>query len=152
MRSILLTCALLSLSAFPAAAQTASAQDQLWNAAIAGDTVALSAALQRGASIDSLDRRTSVNGRRALNWAAWFNHPEAIRFLVARGAKINVSNWTGFTPLHHAAENGSLEAARALLALGADKTLLNGAGQRPIDVARERGHPEIAALIDSLPH
>ena len=62
-----------------------------------------------------------------------------------------MANWTGFTPLHHAAENGSLEAARALLALGADRTLLNGVGQRPVDVARERGHPDVAALLDSLP-
>lgn len=124
---------------------------QLWDAAIQGDTVALAAALQYGAAIDSLDTRRNPNGRRALNWAAWYNHPVAIRFLIARGAEVNIANWTGFTPLHHAAEHGSLEAARVLLALGADRTLRNEMGQRPIDVARERGHPEVAALLDSLP-
>jgi ankyrin repeat protein len=112
----------------------------------------LATALARGARIDSLDVRSNPNGRRALNWAAWYNHPAAIRFLVAHGATVNIFNRTGFTPLHHAAENGSLDAVRALLALGADRTWTNFARQRPVDVARERGHPEVAALLDSLPN
>ena len=145
------TSILITLSAAPIAAQTPGPQDQLWDAAMQGDTALLAAALQHGAAIDSLDTRRNANGRRALNWAAWYNHPAAIRFLVARGAKVNLFNRTGNTPLHHAAENGSLEAARVLLSLGADRTAQNFNGQRPIDVARERGHPEIAALLDSLP-
>jgi E3 ubiquitin-protein ligase HECTD1 len=150
-RLMVLACAVSSLRATPAAAQTQGAQEQLWDAAIQGDTVAIAAALQRGALIDSLDERRSPNGRRALNWAAWYNHPAAIRFLAARGATVSMANWTGFTPLHHAAENGCLEAARALLLLGADRSRLNAMGQRPVDVARERGHPDVAALLDSLP-
>jgi ankyrin repeat protein len=141
----------LLVGSSPAAAQTAGAQEQLWDAAIQGDTAALAASLQRGAAIDSLDTRRNPNGRRALNWAAWYDRPDAIRYLVAHGAHINLPNWTGFTPLHHAAENGSLEAARVLLALGADRTLQNELGQRPLDVARDRGHPDIAALLDSRP-
>lgn len=150
-RLSVLGCALLSLGAFSAAAQTTDAQAQLWDAAMQGDTAALATALQHGATIDSLDTRRNPNGRRALNWAAWYNHPEAIRFLAARGASLNLANWTGFTPLHHAAENGCLEAARVLLALGADRSQLNQMGQRPVDVARERGHLELVRLLDSLP-
>ena len=150
-RPVVLGLALLGVRTLPATAQTTSAQEQLWDAAMQGDTAALAAALERGAAIDSLDTRRNPNGRRALNWAAWYNHPAAIHMLVARGATVNLANWTGFTPLHHAAENGSLEAARALVALGADRTLLNEGGQRPGDVARERGHPDVAAMLDSLP-
>jgi len=146
-----LASALLSVGVLPATAQTIDPQAQLWDAAIAGDTVALAAALQHGAAIDSLDTRRNPNGRRALNWAAWFDHPAAIRFLIARGAQVNMANWTGFTPLHHAAEHGSLEAARTLLALGADRTLRNQMGQRPVDVARDRLQSDVAALLDSLP-
>ena len=142
---------LQSLSAISATAQVGAPQEQLWDAAMQGDTAALAAALARGAAIDSLDTRRNPNGRRALNWAAWYNHPVAIQFLVARGATVNTWNWTGFTPLHHAAENGSLEAARVLLTLGADRTRKNFVGQRPIDVARERGHLGVAALLDSPP-
>jgi ankyrin repeat protein len=137
--------------AFALLAQTPDPQAQLWDAAMQGDTVALAAALRRGAAIDSLDTRRNPNGRRALNWAAWFDHPAAIRFLVARGAQVNLANVTGFTPLHHAAEHGSLEAARALLALGADRTVRNQMGQRPIDIARDRLNDDVAALLDSLP-
>lgn len=128
-----------------------SPQDQLWDAAIRGDTVALGVALKAGASIDSLDTRSNPNGRRALNWAAWFNRPDAIRFLVAHGATLNHVNRTGNTALHHAAENGSLQAARALLALGADRTWINFSGLRAVEVARQHGHDAVAALIDSLP-
>src|SRR5258706_1483060 len=94
-------------------------QTRLWDAAISGDTSALAAALKDGAQIERLDRRTSQNGRRALNSAALNNLVDAIRFLLAYGASIEATNFTGFTALHHAAEYGSLDATRMLLAAGA---------------------------------
>lgn len=125
------------------------AQDQFWEAARAGDTLEMGRALAAGARIDSLDTRRSPNGRRALNWAAWNNHPDAIRFLVAHGAPVNATNLTGFTPLHHAAENGSLEAARALLEAAADPNALNYEGETPGEVARRRSHPDVALVIEA---
>jgi ankyrin repeat protein len=135
-----------------ATAPAPGAQEQLWDAAKAGDTVAVAAALARGAAIDSLDLRRSPNGRRALNWAAWYDRPAAVEFLVRRGATVNAENLTGFTPLHHAAENGSYDAASALLRLGADPIAVNGVGERPADVARTRGHERIALLIEAAKH
>src|SRR6266436_5997112 len=80
----------LSVLAFvvatPCIAQTP--QTRLWDAAISGDTSALAAALKDGAPIEGLDRRSSQNGRRALNWTAINNRADAIRFLLARGAQI----------------------------------------------------------------
>ncbi|HSE67043.1 MAG TPA: ankyrin repeat domain-containing protein [Gemmatimonadales bacterium] len=128
---------------------TPSAQEQLWDAARSGDTLALGKALTAGAKIDSLDVRVNRNGRRALNWAAWFNHPDAVRFLIAKGATVNLDNRTGFTPLHHAAENGSLEAAQALLDAGADPTWPNNMGETPAQVARKRMHLEVALAIEA---
>ncbi len=136
----------------PASAQAVvvgTTQEQLWDAARAGDTLALKQALAAGARIDSLDVRRNPNGRRALNWAAWDNRADAVRFLVANGATVNLANITGFTPLHHAAENGSLEAAEALLKAGADPTWPNSAGETPAEVARKRMHPEVAAVIEA---
>ena len=72
---------LMQIPSAPAALQTP--QTRFWDAAISGDTVALAAALRDGANIDSLDRRTARNGRRALNWAALHNRVDAIRFLAA---------------------------------------------------------------------
>ena len=145
-----LAAGLVVLLAPAARAQTpATAQERLWDAAIAGDTVAIGQALTDGAKVDSLDVRRSQNGRKALNWAAWHNHAPAVRFLVAHGAPVNGVNRTGFTALHHAAENGSAEAAAALLEVGADPAWPNGAGQSPAEVARERGHPAIAERIEA---
>lgn len=133
-----------------APAQTAASnQDRLWDATIAGDTLGIAEAIGAGAAIDSLDTRRNPNGRRALNWAAWYNRAAAVRLLVARRATINLANRTGNTPLHHAAENGALEAARALLAAGADPFWRNGEGQTPAQVARSRGYEPVAALLEA---
>ena len=144
-RSIL---AVLALAFVPVrAAYAQDAQSQLWEAAIAGDTVAIGKALDAGAKIDSVDFRTNRNGRRALNWAAWHNRPAAIRTLRARGATIDATNSTGFTALHHAAEAGSLDALKALLAAGARTDTPNAGGHLPVETANERGYSEVAALI-----
>jgi len=141
--AVLLTLAI----ARPCASQTA--QMRFWGAAISGDTVALAAALKDGARIDSLDRRTSQNGRRALNWAAINNRADAIRFLLAHGAPIEATNLTGFTALHHAAEYGSLDAARVLLAAGADPKHTNLEGVTPLARARQEGHLDVAELLEA---
>lgn len=130
-----------------ALAQCQTPQGRLWDAAISGDTAVLATALADGARIDSLDLRRSPNGRLALNWAAINNRVSAIQFLLAHGAAIEGTNFTGFTALHHAAEYGSLEAARALLAAGADPAHRNNAGLKPAETARAEGHIEVALLI-----
>ncbi|MFL5381430.1 MAG: ankyrin repeat domain-containing protein [Longimicrobiaceae bacterium] len=138
-----------ALFAVPASLMAQDAQTRLWDGAVSGDTVAIGEALAAGAQVDSLDTRRSANGRRALNWAALANRPDAIRFLLRHGASIDMANRTGFTPLHHAAEAGSLEAVEALLAAGADAARLNAAGMSAADVARGREHPDVAAKIDA---
>ena len=124
-------------------------QERLWDAAKAGDTTAIASALAAGAKIDSLDTRSSRNGRYALNWATLSDKPAAVQQLISRGAKVNATNLTGFTALHHAAEVGAVSAARVLLADGADPTWATNMGQTPAQVARERNFPAVAALIDS---
>lgn len=123
------------------------AQSRLWDAAIAGDTLAIRQAVADGAKIDSLDTRRNPNGRLALNWAAWHNRVPAIQLLIALGAPLEAENRTGFSALHHAAEAGSLEAARALLAAGADPAHRNRAGFLPVETATERGNDSVAALL-----
>lgn len=126
-----------------------SAQDRFWNAAIAGDTVALVAGLKDGAKIDSLDVRRSANGRRALNWAALNNRADAIRWLLAHGATIEAVNLTGYTALHHAAEAGAVDATRVLLAAGADPKHTNLEGVTPLARARQEGFVEVAELLEA---
>jgi ankyrin repeat protein len=128
-------------------AQAAGAQAALWKGAIQGDTAAMAVALQQGAVVDSLDTRTNPNGRRALNWAAWYNQAPAVRFLLAHGASLEARNRTGFTALHHAAETGSMEAAEALLAAGADPEAANYAGLRPAQTAMDKGHLDMTEFL-----
>jgi ankyrin repeat protein len=126
-----------------------SPQETLWDAAMTGDTAAMAQALAAGAQVDSLDTRRTANGRRALNWAALYNHVGAIRFLLAHGARLDASNHTGFTALHHAAEVGSLDVARVLLAAGADPWRPNNDGLRPSEIARERGNAAVASVLEA---
>ncbi|HJU73940.1 MAG TPA: amidohydrolase family protein [Gemmatimonadaceae bacterium] len=123
-----------------------NAQSKLWIAAITGDTLALTEALANGAAIDSLDGQ---GNRRALNYAAINNRVAAVRFLVARGASINLANRTGFTPLHHAAEAGAVDALEALLTLGADASIASTRGVLPIDTARRRGDQDAVRLLEA---
>ncbi len=140
----------LLLSLYSAAGLRAqTAQDKLWDASRAGDTVAIGAALGVGAKVDAMDTRQARNGRYPLNWAALGNHAETIKYLVAHGAKVDAANITGFTPLHHAAESGSLQAAQVLLDLGADPATRNGAGETALDVATRVGSAEVAKLLAS---
>lgn len=145
----------LILTGFVLLAVTApivSAQDpqsQLWDASMSGDTAAISQALAAGAKIDSLDTRRNQNGRRALNWAAWYNRAAAVRLLIEQGAPLEAENRTGFTALHHAAESGSLDAARILLANGADPSHGNNEGALPAETARANLHVDVAELIEA---
>ena len=125
-----------------------SPQSSLWDAAMSGDVAALSTAIEEGADVNALDVRENPNGRRALNWAASYNHVDAIQILLANGAEINAVNRTGFTPLHHAAEESSPDAARVLIEAGADVNLPNNAGETPLERARREGHKEVASLLE----
>jgi ankyrin repeat protein len=140
---------LILAAALPIAALAQTPQVRFWEAAIAGDTIALAAALKDGAKVDSLDVRRSPNGRRALNWAAINNRVDAIRFLLAHGAPIEATNHTGFTALHHAAEAGSVDATRVLLAAGADPKHTNLEGETPLARARRDGHLDVAELLEA---
>lgn len=145
LRSSLLAIGLAIAAASSARAQ--SAQERLWDASMARDTLGVVQALADGADVNALDTRTNLNGRRALNWAAWYNNVSVVELLLAAGAEIDAVNNTGFSPLHHAAEAGSPDAARALIAGGADPHLTNFAGRAPIQTALAKGNTELVEIL-----
>jgi ankyrin repeat protein len=149
MRTAVLLAGLLAGSLASSTAHAQNYQAQLWDASISGDTVAIAKALDAGAKIDSLDTRTNPNGRRALNWAAYNNRGPALKLLIARGASLNLTNNTGFTPVHHSAEAGATEALEILMAAGADLTIPNGQGALPLDTARNRGHVRAVQVLEA---
>lgn len=60
-----------------------------------------------------------TQGLRALHYAVWQKHVEAVRLLLVRGADINAIDDCGYSALHLAAEHGYLELTQLLLDMGA---------------------------------
>lgn len=60
-----------------------------------------------------------TQGLRALHYAVWQKHVEAVRLLLVRGADINAIDECGYSALHLAAEHGYLELTQLLLDMGA---------------------------------
>lgn len=119
------------------------AQQALWIASVSGDTAAIMRALASGARIDSID---ALGNRRPLNYAAAGNRTGAVRFLLARGASVNLANNTGFTPVHHAIEAGAAETLAILLAARADLTIA-ARGVTPMQTAQRLNNARVLSLL-----
>jgi hypothetical protein len=123
------------------------ATQDLWRASIAGDVAGVKAALAAGADIEGIDFSENRNGRRALNYAALNDQAPVIEALLAAGANIESQNRTRFTPLHHAAEAGSIKAIKMLLTHGANKRAKMYRGGIPQQIAEFKGHRDAALLL-----
>jgi hypothetical protein len=93
----------------------------LVGAARNGDVAALQKLLDAGADINESGLSGNCNGP-ALAHAAYYCHPEAVRYLVKRGADIEAvgAMMGGNRPLHLAAGSDCVEAVKILLDGGAD--------------------------------
>lgn len=96
--------------------------EEFFNAASEGDIKRLKAALLLSlhANVMEADR---LQGRAALHMAAQRGSVLAVQFLLAHGAKVDLRNSEGETPLHEAAYFAHPEAIGALLDAGADINL-----------------------------
>lgn len=84
----------------------------------------------------------------ALFVAAAGNHAACIRLLLGVGAKVDVTNSKGSTPLMVAAFNANLKAMRLLLDAGADRSLKNRDGTDALKFAKARESAEAVALLN----
>ena len=100
---------------FAAPAAQTSPNEDLWEAARAGDAARVQKALEGGADVNAKARY----GMTALAFAADKGHETVVRLLVERGADVNVQDtFYGVRPIDLALSNGHLETARLLLARG----------------------------------
>eukprot|EP00163_Fabomonas_tropica_P016530 TRINITY_DN2960_c0_g2_i3.p1 TRINITY_DN2960_c0_g2~~TRINITY_DN2960_c0_g2_i3.p1 ORF type:complete len:3332 (+),score=486.18 TRINITY_DN2960_c0_g2_i3:638-9997(+) len=67
--------------------------------------------------------------------------------LLEKGAKVDIVDKHGFTPLHYAAAFGRLEAVEILLKNGADLMTLSRSGDYPYDIAVQNGHEHLKPLL-----
>jgi len=74
-------------------------------------------------------------------------HFALTRALLAAGAKVNVVNKNGNTPLHIACMNGFTDAARLMLAAGAKVEAVNKFGCSPLHDACLNGHIDAVNLM-----
>ena len=137
----------------PTAAPAAAAPAQVveWLNAAAGGTLptmerlhAADAALLDAAGADGLGT--------ALRSACAQGHGLVVKWLVRRGATVDVQNDLGETPLHNAAGGGFQDCVKALLLAGCDTGLKDKEGATPRDRAKSSSHQKLAALIDYDDH
>ncbi len=91
----------------------------------------------------------SPDGFTPVGLAAFFGHPEAVGFLVGRGADVHAvaRNAMLVQPLHAATAARSVESVHLLLEAGADPNAEQQEGWTPIMVARQHGDDAIVELL-----
>jgi ankyrin repeat protein len=90
------------------------------------------------------------DGFHALGLAAFFHHPEVVRFLVQAGADVSApsQNPMHVTALHSAvADQGDSESALALIAAGADPNAKQRHGWTPLHAAAQTGDRAVVAAL-----
>lgn len=139
------------------------------NAECVLDETPLSHAVQYG-TFDVIrtlfDRGGSIEHGQLLHYAVWRNlddRIEVLRFLIAKGARVNDIQYQHRlasyrrqqpfslgTPLHYAATKGDLDTVRVLLGYGAELLIKDSRGKTPSQCAQWHGHVAVAELLRSL--
>jgi ankyrin repeat protein len=77
----------------------------------------------------------------------FYKRTETVTLLIARHAQIAAADDDGETPLHMAAESGSVELAELLLAHHADVNARDAANVTPLHAAIFFKHDDVARLL-----
>jgi ankyrin repeat protein len=88
-------------------------------AAYYGDAVAVRFLLNHGADVNALDGE----GNAAIHWAAADAEPTILQLLLENGARVDIPNEYGDTPLMRAGLSGSRRGAELLISYGAELDL-----------------------------
>lgn len=97
-----------------------------------------------------LARAYAPDGFHPLGLAAFFGHPDVVRFLLERGADVNAvarNERVRTTALQAAAASGDNESARLLLEAGADVSATETGGFTALHAAEANGNRELVALL-----
>jgi cytochrome c len=112
----------------------------LGNAAKDGDIGEIERLLNEGADVNESGLASP------LFYAIQYNHTDAARLLIERGADVNKASTWG-TPIHEAAKRGNAEIVRLLLEQGADPSVTASKGMTPLHSAAEGGSVESAQYL-----
>lgn len=105
--------------------------------------------LKQGADINS--RAPSAGnvpaGGTALMLAAARNHLDMVKFLISKGAKVNLADKGGGTALIYSVWKGHKDIVAHLLEKDADIFAKTRDGRTPLSVAKQSGHKEIEKML-----
>lgn len=89
------------------------------------------------------------DGFTPLGLACYFGHAEVARFLVLKGADVNLPSNNGFHvyPLHSATAGNFTDIARMLVNAGANVNIVQQSGTTPLHSAAQNGNAEILILL-----
>ena len=115
--------------------------NDIFLAAGEGDSAAVDAFLDAGASVDAADG----DGRTALHWAADRGHIAVVELLLDRGASVDSTDGEGQTALHYATLCEFPEIAVRLASAGASLEATDDDGSTPLENAS--GDAELCARM-----
>jgi ankyrin repeat protein len=143
------TAVLLACSGAPAAAQNYSESYKFLKAVKDRDGEKAESSLA-GDGLRNINTREYGSGDGALHILARERDITWLRFILTKGARPDLQNKEGETPLILAAQLGWYEGANSLLKRGAKVDLPNGRGETPLIVAvHNRDVPMIRLLLAS---
>lgn len=120
-------------------------------AAFSGDTSLIVFLLEKGAAVDP---RAGLRASRITPLqAALLPHPQrysAAKKLLENGADVLVRSLIGFTPLHEAAQRGSVDLIRLFVDAGAELEAKTDDCKSPLDLANDRNQVIAAQLLEEL--
>jgi ankyrin repeat protein len=86
----------------------------------------------------------------ALHVATHYEKQDIILLLLTEGARINVQDKYGFTPLHMAVTQRNLPLVKTLIEHGADKSVITQNRETPLDLALINDYKKISCYLRSI--
>ena len=124
------------------------AEVRLIDAVKAGNADAVRALLKQPAPANDVNA-AEPDGTTALHWAVRADDQDVVQLLLRAGARPNVANRYGVTPISLAAGNANASLVEMLLAAGADANTSLPQGETVLMTAARTGSPQaVTALLD----
>ncbi|CAG9535345.1 unnamed protein product [Cercopithifilaria johnstoni] len=117
------------------------------------DPEAIALLIDAGADINCTGNHVNgdtYKGRTALHYAIMQSNQELARYLVERGANLNIQDHMGQTPLFLAASQGHVEMVHMLVTAGARRSIPDNMDQTPEDIANHKEYKEVIQYFINL--
>ena len=121
---------------------TSQLDSELFNAALAGNLLAVKDCITKGANVNS----THMSNATALYIAAQNGHAHTVAYLLKNNADPNIALIGGITPLHMATQNNHVPIVSLLLSYGAD-VLMSYLERTALTIAKDNGYTKLIKIL-----